>query len=175
MLAKWPMDIWGWIYVLRSYLSDKCAEPDTPPPSSQDMCPHFCREGEGTKYFVSVKPFCRSLNRSGMKNGKQIVFDNWLEFQPMECYEIWDFIHGNKAIIILQHKLHKLRQQYSQSKSSMLLYFSLLIVVLSNIVTLSEAKPNMFLVKTEHKDKDVQRFLAKTDTGKKASSGHPNI
>ena len=107
-----------------------------------------------------------------MKNGKQIA--NWLEFQPMECYEIWDFIHGNKAIIILQHKLHKLRQQYSQSKSSMLLYFSLFIV-LSNIVTLSEAKPNMFLVKTEHKDKDVQRFLAKTDTGKRETSGDPNI
>ena len=93
----------------------------------------------------------------------------------MECYEIWDFIPGNKAIIILQHKLHKLRQQYSQSKSSMLLYFSLLIVVLSNIVTLSEAKPNMFLVNTKQKDKDVQRFLAKTDTGKRETSGDPHI
>ena len=33
----------------------------------------------------------------------------------------------------------------------------------------------MFLVKTKHKDEDVQRFLAKTDTGKRETSGDPNI
>ena len=79
-------------------------------------------------------------------------------------------------MIILQPccTVHKLRQQYCQSKSSMLLYFPLFIVLL-NLITLSEAKPNMFLVRTKHEGKDVQRFLAKTDTGKRASSGDPNL
>ena len=56
-------------------ISDKCAEPDTPPPS-QDMCPHFCQGGGGTQYFVSVYYKKVSL-KSCIKQAKYFTIITW--------------------------------------------------------------------------------------------------
>ena len=82
----------------------------------------------------------------------------WLKLKPKEFHEIWDFIHDitrEYSHNYFRAPLHKLRQHSIWSKRRMLLYFPLFIFLLTPIA-LSEAKPNTFLVQTQHKDEDVQ-------------------